>query len=458
MSTKIAIGVLGAGTVGGAVQELVANGHLKRLGIDAKVVKIYTRRPERKPAYARDPGLFTTDPSDVTKNDEIAVVVEVLGAEDPADLAIQREWVLDALRCGKSVVTANKALLVNHGDVIWQTAREHGCSVRFEACVAGGIPIIRSITESLCAETPTALYGILNGTSNYILTEMAQHGSAYDETLRTAQKLGYAEANPAADTTGRDAQAKLRLLSAVTFGADLKPEQIFQRGIDDIQPIDFLYASRKGRATVKPLAMARVTEGALEALVSPMIVPEGHFLSQVNGVTNAVLLKGEVSNPGASRPNDWDYAFAGPGAGGGATALAVLGDVVELARKSEHQPFYPVRDLAALVASVRPVADIEAGFYVRFLVRDQSSIIGEICQIFGQKGIHIAEVWQLDHSEQELKNLPVCSETTIAPREILPFVITLEKTTVGQLEKALKLIAEKDFILAEPLCVPILTR
>ena len=457
MDAKITIGLLGAGTVGGAVHELVAGGHLGRLGVDAKIIKIYTRRPETKPAYSQHPDLFTTNPSDITNNTEVNVVVEVLGAADPGDLALQKEWVLDALRHGKSVVTANKALLVNHGDVIWQTARQHGCSVRFEACVAGGIPIIRSLTESLCAETPTAVYGILNGTSNYILSEMAQRGSAYEETLGAAQKLGYAETNPAADTTGGDAQAKLILLSAVTFGADLKPEQIFRRGIEGIQPIDFLYAARKGRATIKPVALARVVKGALEALVSPMMVPEGHFLSQVNGVTNAVLLKGKISNPESSPPNDWDYAFAGPGAGGGATALAVLGDVVELARKSEHSPFYPVRDLKALVASVRRVDQIESSFYVRFLVRDQSSIVGEICQIFGQQGIHIAEVWQLDHSEQELHNLAIGSDASVSAQEILPFVITLERATVGQLENALAMIAQKEFILADPLCLPIWT-
>jgi len=384
-------------------------------------------------------------------------VIEVLGAENPEDLAVQKDWILDALRSGKSIVTANKALLVKHGDAIWRTAREHNCSVRFEACVAGGIPIVRSLTESLCAETPISVYGILNGTSNYILSEMAHRGSAYEDTLRTAQKLGYAEANPTADTTGGDAQAKLTLLSAVTFGANLKPEQIFRKGIEGILPIDFLYAARKGMATIKPLAMARVVGGALEALVTPMIVPQGHFLEQVNGVTNAILFTGEVTNGGNAEQNDWDYAFVGPGAGGGATALAVLGDVVELARKSEERPFYPVCDLEASVAAVRLVDDIKAGFYVRFLVRDQSGIVGEICQIFGQQGIHIAEVWQLNHSENELRNLAESSGLPVALGEILPFVITLEETTVGQLGKALEMIGQKDFILLEPLCLPIWT-
>lgn len=438
--------------------ELITRGHLNRLGIDARIVKVYTRRPENKPAYLNHPELFTTDPTEVVCRDDVDIVVEALGVDSPEQLALQKTWVLEGLRRGKSLVTSNKALLVKHGSAIWQAAREHGCSVRFEACVAGGIPIIRALTESLSAERPKAVYGILNGTSNYILSEIAQRGADYDDVLRAAQELGYAEADPAADVDGADAEAKLILLAAVTFGMNLSPAQIFRKGIAGIRPLDFFYAARKGRATIKPVAMARVVEGQLEALVTPMLIPEGHFLARVNGVTNAVLFAGETSSRGKRVPtDDWDYAFSGPGAGGGATALAVLGDVAELARKSEATPFYPVCDLQPLVASVRPVGDLEAGFYVRFLVRDQSGIVGDICQIFGKEGIHIAEVWQLEHGQNELGEFAADGGLAVAPADMLAFVITLEQTTLGQLEKALKAIGHKGFILVDPLCLPIWT-
>lgn len=458
MRTEVAIGVLGAGTVGGTVVDLIARGHLDRLGIDARIVKVYTRRPENKPAYLSHPELFTTDPSDVVARDDVDIVVEALGVESAEQLIVQKEWVLEALRHGKSLVTSNKALLVRHGSAIWQTAREHGCSVRFEACVAGGIPIIRTLSESLCAEVPKAVYGILNGTSNYILSEIAQRGGAYQDVLRSAQELGYAEANPAADVEGRDAEAKLILLAAVTFGVNLASEQIFRKGIAGIRPLDFVYAARKGGATIKPVAMARVVGEALEALVTPMLIPEAHFLARVDGVTNAVLFAGETSSKGKRvATDDWDYAFMGPGAGGSATALAVLGDVAELARKSERPPFYPACDLKPSVGSVRAVQDLQAGFYVRFLVRDQSGIVGEICQVFGREGIHIAEVWQLEHQENELGEFAADGRLSVPPADLLPFVITLEQTTLGQIENALKAIGRKGFVLVEPLCLPIWT-
>ena len=455
MASRVRIGILGAGTVGGAVHDLIVDGHLARFAVEAEVVKVFTRTPENKTRYQVSPELFSTDPAAVTRHPDVDIVVEVLGAGGPEDLRAQKEWVVDALRHGKSVVTANKALLVAHGDEIWTAARECGQAVRFEACVGGGIPIIGPLTQSLSAERPAAVYGLVNGTSNYVLTEMAQRGRSYDDALASAQALGYAEADPDADVSGRDAEAKLLLLSSITFGTRLKPGAIHRQGIERIHAIDFLYAAQKGHSTIKSVALARNVGGVLEAMVTPMVVPEDHLIARIDGVTNAVFFKGEVSDGGAPDAGDWDYVFAGPGAGGGATAVAVLGDVYELVTRDGDKPFLPVASIVSGVSSVRPEDDLRASFYVRFVVRDQSGIVGDICQIFGEKQINVSEIWQLDHDEEELESLIGAGKGGAGPGDILPFVITLEETSVGQLRQALERIAQKDFVLAEPLWLPI---
>ncbi len=455
MASRVHIGILGAGTVGGAVHDLIAGGHLARFGVDAEVVKVFTRTPRGKPRYETSPELFTTDPAEVTRHADVDIVVEVLSAGGAEDLRTQKAWVLDSLRHGKSVATANKALLVAHGAEIWTTARECGRAVRFEACVAGGIPVVGPLTQSLGAERPAAIYGLLNGTCNFVLTEMARRGRSYEDALKAAQALGYAEADPEADVSGRDAEAKLLLLSSITFGANLKPGTIHRKGIERIHAIDFLYAARKGRGTIKSVALARSAGGVLEAMVTPMMVPGHHPIAGIDGVTNAVFFKGRVSDGGAKDAGDWDYLFAGPGAGGGATAVAVLGDVHELVARSGDTPFLPVESIVSGVESVRPEDELSASFYVRFVVRDQSGIVGELCQIFGEKQINVSEVWQLRHTREELKSLVASGKGGGAPDGILPFVITLEETRVGQLRQALGRIVEKDFLLAEPFWLPI---
>ena len=455
MASRVRIGILGAGTVGGAVHDLIVDGHLARFGVEAEVVKVFTRSPESKPRYRVSPELFTTDAAAVTGHPDVDIVVEVLGAGGPEDLSAQKEWVVDALRNSKSVVTANKALLVAHGEEIWAAARECGRAVRFEACVGGGIPIIGPLTQSLSAERPAAVYGLLNGTSNYILTEMSQRGRSYEDALASAQALGYAEADPDADVSGRDAEAKLLLLSSITFGMRLQPGVIHRKGIERIHAIDFLYAECKGRSTIKSVALARNAGGALEAMVTPMMVPERHPIAGIDGVTNALFFKGQVSDGGAPDANDWDYVFAGPGAGGGATAVAVLGDVHALVASSGDTPFLPVESIVPGVDSVRAEDDLRASFYVRFVVRDQSGIVGELCQILGDKQINVSEIWQLEHGAEELESLVGTGKGGAAPEEVLPFVITLEETSVGQLRQALERIVQKDFVLAEPLWLPI---
>ena len=453
------LGLLGLGTVGQVVANLMFDGHLRKLGVDADIVKIFTRNPSKKRQHEVRPELFTTRPEDVTRDPDIDIVVEVLGAEHEDSLGLFKDWVLDALSHGKSVVTSDKALLVKYGREIWNAAQTHGREIRFEACVAGGIPIIRSLMQSLGAEEPQAIYGILNGTSNFILTEMSRRGRSYGEALESAQRLGYAETNPAADVSGSDAEAKLILLSSAAFGLNMESGLLYRQGIQLIDAVDFLYAERRAGSCIKSVAVARRVAGGVEAFVTPALVPREHFLSHVDGVTNAVFVKGTLSGPGpeaavrGTSERDWDYLFLGPGAGGGPTAMAVLGDVYELCLKQGGRSLVPRGWSGSSALSLLPAGDITTPFYVRFVVRDQSGIVGTICQIFGRQKIHIAEVWQLEHSRSEIARLKQALH--LNQRNILPFAITLEKTTVRQLQTALTLIEGEDFILSSPLCLPI---
>ncbi len=454
---KVRIGLLGSGTVGGAIQDFVFNDLHRKTGNDTelRIVKIYTRRPAEKKWYGKYPTLFTTKPEEVIDHPEADIIVEALGSQGEEDLIIFRDYILRAFEKGKGVVTSDKAVLAKFGAEIWETAERYGRGLRFEACVGGGIPVIRSLTESFAAELPEAIYGIINGTSHYILSEMAKSGKSYEEALREAQGRGYAETNPKSDTSGADAECKLILLAAVTFGLRVKPGKLWRKGIEEIHALDFLYADRRGRCTIKPLAVAKNDGGAIQAFVAPVLVPHDHFLATVDGATNALFFKGERSGGGESRTQkgDWDYVFIGPGAGGGPTAVAVLGDVYDLATASRPA------GLRSLVRpgtfNLQPEDQLGFCFYTRFVVRDRAGIVGDICQAFGELGIHISEVWQLNHDQDELRALAQYYRLREKPEEILPFVITLERATIGQIKRALEIICRKDYILAEPVWLPI---
>ncbi len=457
-SRKVKLALLGSGTVGEAIQDLIFKDHLSgspRL----EIVKVYTRNPKGKRWYSVHPELFTARPEEVTDHPEVQIVVEALGFEKESELRRHKEYIVRAFQHGKNVVTSDKAVLAAHGKEIWEAAQRFGREIRFEACVGGGVPIIRSLTESFAAEEPEAIYGIINGTSNYILSEMEKSGKPYEAALREAQVRGYAESNPKSDTTGMDAEAKLILLTAVTFGLYFEPGRMWRKGIEEIQAIDFLYADRKGHGTIKPLAIARNERGAVEALVSPVLVPRAHFLSSIGGPTNAIFFKGRRSGDLRAEwqpeMQDWNYMFAGPGAGGGPTAVAILGDVYDLARGESPPAGGPLSLVAPGTLRAQPADQISACFYIRFVVKDRPGIVGDICQIFGDAGINISEIWQLSHDQDELRSLTREHSSAEAAGKILPFVITLERTSVGQINKALKIVTRKDYILTPPVWFPI---
>ncbi len=452
---KVGIGLLGSGVVGEAIQDLLFRESKGQIGenIELELRKIYTRNPKNKKWFNRRRSLFTDRAEDVLEDSGTDIVVEALGFQSPSQLAQFRDYILRAFRNGKSVVTSDKAVLARYGREIWAAAKRSGQELRFEACVGGGIPVIRSLSESFAAEEPEAIFGIVNGTCNYILSQMEKGDKPYAEALKEAQKKGYAETNPASDVSGSDAEAKLLLLSLVAFGLQLQPGKIWRKGIEDIQPVDFRYAHRIGGSTIKQLAVARRKGQGVEVFVAPALVPRENFLAGVDGATNAVCFAGKSSGAGRGG-RDSDYVLVGPGAGGGPTAVAVLGDVCELARGERR--FGGVPSLVSPgTLKLQAQEQIEMPFYVRFVVQDRAGIVGDIGRTFGRIGVNISEIWQLRHVEDELHGLMRASLLKQKPYEILPFVMTLERTTLRQMRKALDSIRNRDYIVIDPVWFPI---
>ena len=452
---RVGVGLLGSGVVGEAIQDLLFRDLKGQIGNDIalEIRKIYTRNPKNKKWFSKHQALFTQRAEEVLDDPGIDIIIEALGFQSAGQLAQFRDYILRAFANGKSVVTSDKAVLARYGKEIWAAAKKSGRELRFEACVGGGIPVIRSLTESFAVEEPEAVFGVVNGTCNYILSQMERGGKAYAEALKEAQKKGYAETNPASDVNGSDAEAKLLLLSLVAFGLQLQPGKIWRKGIEDIQAVDFRYARRIGGSTIKQLAVAKRKGQAVEVYVSPALVPKENFLAAVDGATNAVCFAGKSSGAGRG-DRDSDYVLVGPGAGGGPTAVAVLGDVCELARGERR--FGGVPSLVRTGAlKLQPYEQIAMPFYVRFVVKDRAGIVGDIGHSFGRVGVNISEIWQLRHLEDELHGLIEGSLLKQKPQEILPFVMTLERTTLRQMRKALDSIHNRDYIVIDPVWFPI---
>jgi homoserine dehydrogenase len=452
---SVGLGLLGSGVVGEAIQDILLSDRkaAARRDVTLELRKIYTRRPRTKKWFARKPSLFTSQAEDVLDDPSVDIVIEALGFQKPSQLPQFRDYILRAFRNGKSVVTSDKAVLARFGKEIWEAAEKHGRQLRFEACVGGGIPVIRSLSESFAVEEPEAIFGIVNGTCNYILSQMERSAKPYAEALAEAQRKGYAETNPTADVSGADAEAKLLLLSRVAFGLDIEPGTIWRKGIEDIHAVDFRYAGRTGASTIKHLAVARRDGQSVQVFVSPVLVARDNFLAGIDGATNAICFAGEKSGGGRGE-RDCDYVLVGPGAGGGPTAVAVLGDVYELARGGMITAGAPTLVKPGTL-KLQAEDDIHGSFYLRFIVKDRAGIVGDIGRIFGRIGVNISEIWQLRHSEEELRDLAASYELRAKPKAILPFVITLEQATLKQVRRALESLRDRDYILVEPVWFPI---
>jgi homoserine dehydrogenase len=359
VSATVNVGILGRGTVGGAFRRLLN----ERADM---VEEVSGRRPRVSGVLSRKRGDFER----ILARSEI--VVELIGGTDPA-----LEHVTRALEEGRHVVTANKQLLAQHGPELVAAARKGGAQLRFEAAVAGAIPVIRVVQESLGAIPIEKVFGIVNGTTNYILTEMARRGLSYEEALARAQQLGYAEADPTDDVGGADAAAKMTILARLAFGAPVKLEDVPYEGIEQIKPDDLAYAKELG-LSLKLLGVAeRVGEDAISVRVFPCFLYPGHPLSPIEGAFNAVMVEA---------PTITEITLSGPGAGGSETASAVLGDVVSVI--SGGSPLFEEN------SRLRVAKDVEMAFYLHLEVEDRPGVLAQIAEILGQNEVSVRSVVQ----------------------------------------------------------------
>jgi homoserine dehydrogenase len=383
----VKIGLLGLGTVGcGTVQVLTRNADeiARRAGRGIVVVAAAVRDLSRPRGCRLEGVRLTADPVAVVDDPDVEVVVELMGGTDPA-----RELVLRAIAAGKHVVTANKALIALHGNEIFARAYEKGVVVAFEAAVAGGIPIIKTLREGLAGNRIEWVAGIINGTGNFILTEMRDHGRDFADVLAEAQRLGYAEADPTFDVEGIDAAHKLCILAAIAFGIPLQFDRIHVEGISGITREDVTFAGELGYR-IKHLGIARRAEGGFELRVHPTLIPERRLIANVDGVMNAVLVQGDAVGP---------TLYYGAGAGAEATASAVVADLVDVVRALTADPENRVPHLAfqpdALSDQpILPMSEVRTSFYLRLRAEDRPGVLAEITRVLGQHAISIEAILQ----------------------------------------------------------------
>jgi len=380
----IRVGVLGCGTVGAALVALVQRQNptiQMRTGLSLEIARVAVRDRSRARSLDLAASTYTDDALSVVTDPSIDVIVEVMGGISPA-----RELILAALAAGKPVVTANKALLAAHGSELFAAAETAGVDLLFEASVAGGIPFLRPLRESLLAEPVVRVMGIMNGTTNYILTRMSEAGADYADALAEAQALGYAEADPTADVEGHDAAAKIAIVASIAFGAEVTSADVQCEGISRVTSEDISFAARHGYA-VKLLAVAErfatSTGDELSARVHPCLVPNSHPLAAVRDSFNAVFVQGEAVG---------DLMFYGRGAGGDPTASAVLGDLVDAAVNLQSGAHASLGSFAPM--PFRSSEQLAAAWYLSLRVDDRSGVLAAIAGVFGDHGVSIDSMEQ----------------------------------------------------------------
>ena len=408
MSEAIGIGMLGAGNVGGGVVEALQRGvdrYAERAGRPLELRRVLVRD-----ASLARPGLtseqLTTDVDAVLDDPGTQIVIELLGGEEPARGYIER-----ALRSGRHVVTANKEVIAKHGAELLAVAAEHGVRLLYEASVGGGIPIVHPLGRDLLANDVHAVTAIINGTTNFMLTAMAQEGADYEDVLAEAQRLGYAEPDPTDDVEGIDAAYKLAILCGLAFHVSVAPDQIMRQGITQLTASDFSYAAELGH-TIKLLASGRIEDGELIASVQPTLIAVDEPLAKVDGVLNAVQVEGDLVG---------SVVFEGPGAGARPTAGAVLADVLDIARDIVAGRA-PSNGIVYTAAVLRPASEHESRYYIRMTGANQPGVLAKVASTLGDHGINIASVIQFGLDEQ-------------APTE--EFVITTYMANASRLREAL---------------------
>jgi homoserine dehydrogenase len=425
----VKVGLLGLGTVGGGTATVLkrnAKEIARRAGRGIEIDFIATLEPERAAELGVENIRLTKDAYEVVNDPDIDIIVELIGGYSPA-----KELVLQALENGKHVVTANKALIAMHGDEIFAKAQEKGLVVAFEPAVAGGIPIIKALREGLSANKVEWLAGIINGTGNFILTEMRDKGRDFDDVLTEAQALGYAEADPTFDVEGIDAAHKLSILSSIAFGIPLQFDKTYTEGISKITQEDVAYAEELGYR-IKHLGVAKRTDKGIEQRVHPTLIPERRLIANVDGVMNAVLVKGDAV--GAT-------LYYGAGAGDEATASAVIADIIDVTRTLTTDPENRVPHLAFQPNElsdipVLGIEDVVTAFYIRLSAKNKVGVLAEVTRILADKNISITAFIQKE-SKQENND-----DTDI--------ILLTDRVKEGDMNIALRQIADLDVINGEP--------
>lgn len=378
---KIKIGLLGLGTVGTGVYKLIrmrSDIMEKTIGAKLEIKKILVHNKNKK-REGVDENLLTDNWKEIVEDEEIQIIVEVIGGIEPA-----RTMILEALRAGKNVVSANKDLIAEQGRELLDTAVEYGKDLLFEAAVAGGIPIIRPLKQCLAANEISDILGIVNGTTNYILTKMFEEGMEFEDALRQAQELGYAEADPTADVEGLDAGRKAAIMASIGFHSRVVFSDVYTEGITKITAADIAYA-KEFDSVIKLLAVARNTEDGIEAGVYPMMLPKDHPLSSVRESFNAVFIHGDAVD---------DAMFYGRGAGEMPTASAVVGDIIDVARDLAYDCTGRISCTCYRQIPVKDFGEVENKFFLRMQVKNQPGVLAKIAQVFGEHMVSIARVVQ----------------------------------------------------------------
>lgn len=435
-SEPLRIGIIGLGTVASGVVQILSE-HSERTNERAnrqiEIKKIAVRDLAKPRAVEVDESLLTTDAMEVATADDVDLVIELIGGLSPA-----REIIEAALQHGKDVVTANKALLCEHGKELFPLAKDLNRCLAFEAAVAGGCPIIGAIGQSLSGNQIVAMEAIINGTSNFILTQMLHNNASYDDAVREAQECGYAEADPTMDVKGIDAAQKLGILTQLAFGEQVSPERFPVQGIDELELEDLKFADELGYA-VKLLATAKLVDGLLELHTQPTLIHKDRPLAQVDGPYNMIELVGDAVG------RTW---FSAMGAGQMATASAVVADIVDVAVGRAALTF-PLLNLwqDEVRIPLQKTEEINRRYYFRFNVEDRPHVIADIADILGRNGISLSSVIQKEAQEEQ--------ETSSSNPPIVPLVFMTHRATEGQVQQAKQELDKLDCVQPPWLCLPV---
>lgn len=416
----VKIGLVGTGTVGGGCLDILSNhkeDFLRHFGIDVELARVCSRDPEQAAKRGLQ-DIFTDDYREVINDPEVDIVVELIGGT-----GVAKDVIKEALEAGKCVVTANKAIMASSGEEILHLAEEKGLEIAFEASVGGGIPIIDPLKHSLIANRIDSIMGIVNGTTNYMLTRMDEDGMDYDDVLKEAQARGFAEADPTADVDGLDAAAKIAILASIAFNSRVTMDQVFTEGIRRITPVDLAMAHDSGYV-VKLVAHARRTEDGVDVRVHPTMIPEDHQLATVNGVFNAIFVEGDAVG---------QTMFFGEGAGAGPAASAVMGDVLEVARHLQMGIKPIVGCTCTDELPIVPIEELETKYYIRFVVADRPGVLAAAADIFSKYDVSVRMVTQRGNAAREDVNLVFVTHTAKESnvRKAIEEVMALEGVVTG---------------------------